>query len=225
MSENTSPIPTEQIERRILLLRRQKVMLDFDLAVLYDSPARVLNQAVKRNLESFPEDFMFRLSEAETLFVMRSQVVTSSSVSRSNSTEPVPAATPQLVIASPKRRRLSHRPYAFTAQGVAMLSSVLRSPRAVRVNVEIMRAFVRLRQMLASNPDMARRLEELENRYDSQFKVVFDAIRQLMKEVRPPRPRSRCKIGFQTLRERSAPLPPRHQPKGPIRYRIRRVVR
>jgi hypothetical protein len=129
---------------------------------------KVLNQAVKRNIERFPEDFMFQLSEEE-FSDLKSQFVTSSwgGIRRA-------------------------APYAFTEQGVAMLSSVLRSKRAVQVNVEIMRAFVRLRRMLASNEDLARKLDALEKKYDAQFKVVFDAIRQLMA---PPTPKRR-QIGF-----------------------------
>jgi len=158
----------ERIERRIFLLRGQRVMLSPDLAQLYDVEARALVQAVKRNLDRFPADFMFQLNDQE-FRSLKSQIVTSSWGGL---------------------RRAA--PYAFTEQGVAMLSSVLRSKRAIRVNVEIMRAFVRLRQMLASHADLARKLDTLERKYDTQFKVVFDAIRELMK---PPEPRQR-RIGF-----------------------------
>ena len=164
-------IPVERIERTILLIRDQKVMLDRDLASLYGVPTKVLLQAVKRNLNRFPSDFMFQLS-GEELGKWRSQIVTSN-----------PAA----------RMGLRRRPYAFTEQGVAMLSSVLRSERAVLVNVEIMRAFVRMRQILAAHAGLARKLDALEKKYDAQFKVVFDAIRQLM--APPPEPQRR-KIGF-----------------------------
>jgi len=143
-------------------------MLSPDLAQLYDVEARALVQAVKRNLDRFPADFMFQLNDQE-FRSLKSQIVTSSWGGL---------------------RRAA--PYAFTEQGVAMLSSVLRSKRAIRVNVEIMRAFVRLRQMLASHADLARKLDTLERKYDTQFKVVFDAIRELMK---PPEPRQR-RIGF-----------------------------
>ena len=145
-------------------------MLDADLAVLYQVDVRALNQAVKRNRERFPSDFMFQLNaqEAESL---RSQSVT---------------------LNTGRGQHRKYRPYAFTEQGVAMLSSVLRSRRAVRVNIEIMRAFVRLRQMLHSNADLAKKLDELEAKYDAQFKVVFQAIRDLM--TLPPAPRKR--IGF-----------------------------
>ena len=163
-------VPVERIERAILLIRSQKVMLDADLAGLYGVETRVLVQAVKRNLERFPEDFMFQLTKEEADF-LTSQIVTL------------------------KRGRGQHRkylPYVFTEQGVAMLSSVLRSQRAIQVNIEIMRAFIRLRQMLASNVELARKLDALEKRYDAQFKAVFDAIRQLMA---PPEPKRRP-IGF-----------------------------
>ena len=163
-----SLMPIERIERAILVIRGHKVMLDADLAGLYGVEAKVLNQAVKRNVERFPADFMFRLT-AEEADHLRSQFVTSSSWGG--------------------RRYL---PYAFTEQGVAMLSSVLRSPRAVQVNIEIMRAFVRLRQMLQQDADLARKLALLERKYDAQFRAVFDAIRELTKP--PAKPKRR--IGF-----------------------------
>ena len=146
-----------QVERRIFLIRGQKVMLDADLAELYGVPTKSLNLAVKRNADRFPEDFAFQLNEEEVAG-LRFQFETS------------------------KRGRggRRYRPFAFTEQGVAMLSSVLRSPRAVQVNIAIMRAFVRLREMLMSNADLARKLLALENKYDAQFRVVFDAIRELM---------------------------------------------
>jgi hypothetical protein len=167
----TSLIPVERIERSILLLRQQKVMLDRDLADLYGVETRVLVQAVRRNLERFPEDFMFQLTREE-LDHWRSQFVISN-----------PGA----------KMGLRRRPYAFSEQGVAMLSSVLRSPRAVQANIEIMRAFVRLRQLVASHEELARKLAALEREYDQQFKVVFDAIRELMA---PPEPRKTQRIGF-----------------------------
>jgi len=165
-----SLVPAGRIERAILLIRGNKVMLDADLAGLYAVPTKVLVQAVKRNLSRFPADFLFQLTHGE-FADLRSQFVTSSS-------------------AWGGRRTL---PYAFTEQGVAMLSSVLRSKRAIQVNIEIMRAFVRLRQILASHVDLARKLAALERKYDAQFKVVFDAIRELM----APAPRKPRPIGFQ----------------------------
>jgi hypothetical protein len=166
--EKKSLIPVERVENRILLIRGQKVILSTDLAELYSVEARVLVQAVKRNIDRFPQDFMFQLSREEFTH-LKSQIVISSWGGL---------------------RRAA--PYAFTEQGVAMLSSVLRSKQAVQVNIEIMRAFVRLRRILASHADLARKLDALESKYDAQFKVVFDAIRQLMK---PPEPKRRP-IGF-----------------------------
>ena len=151
----------------ILLLRNQKVMLDFDLAGLYGVETKALKRAVRRNLLRFPKDFLFTLTKRE-FDNLRSQSGTSSwGGSR-------------------------YRPYAFTEQGIAMLSSVLNSERAMRVNIEIMRAFVRLRAILSSQEDLARKLAALEQKYDSQFRVVFDAIRQLM----APEPPKRRPIGF-----------------------------
>ena len=169
-------IPAEKIERRILLLRGQKVMLDADLAELYGVTVGRLNEAVKRSGKRFPCDFMFQLSLQE-LRNLKSQIAISSS----------------------RWRGRRHQPYAFTEQGVAMLSSVLNSERAVQVNIEIMRAFVRLRALIASNKELARRMDALEKKYDSQFKAVFDAIRELMTPI-PPTPRP---IGFRP--SRSAP--------------------
>jgi len=169
MAQQTrSIIPVDRIEQRIFLLRGQKVMLSPHLADLYEVEPRVLVQAVKRNFSRFPSDFMFQLN-ADEFRILKSQIVISSW--------------------GGMRRA---RPYAFTEQGVAMLSSVLNSERAIKVNIEIMRAFVRLREMLASNKELARRLDELEKKYDEQFKIVFDAIRELMT---PPEPKKRP-IGF-----------------------------
>ena len=171
MAKHISLVPRDRIERAILLIRDRKVMLDWDLAALYGVATKVLVQAVRRNLSRFPPDFMFQLTPEE-LGILRSQFVTSSLKRQWGG------------------RRYS--PYAFTEQGVAMLSSVLRSKRAIQVNVEIMRAFVRLRQVLASHAALARKLNALERKYDAQFKVVFDAIRELMA---PPRRKPRP-IGF-----------------------------
>jgi hypothetical protein len=159
-----------RIEKEILVLRGHKVLLDATLAALYGVEVKALNQAVKRNLDRFPEDFMFQLTadEAERL---RSQSVTSN---------------------EPGRGGRRYAPYAFTEQGVAMLSSVLRSQQAVHVNIEIMRAFVRLRQMLQTNVELSRKLGALEKKYDAQFRVVFQAIRELMEP--PGKPKRR--VGF-----------------------------
>ncbi len=169
MAKTTAILPAERIESQILLIRGHKVMLSSDLAALYGVEPRALVQAVKRNRERFPKDFMFQLSARE-FAVLKSQIVISSWGGA---------------------RRAS--PYAFTEQGVAMLSSVLRSKRAVLVNIQIMRTFVRLRRLLASHAELQRRLDDLEKRYDKQFKVVFDAIRELMEP--PEKPSKR--IGFQ----------------------------
>jgi hypothetical protein len=162
-------ISTRVVERQILFLRGERVLLDRDLAALYQVKPIALRQAVKRNKDRFPADFLFQLTEGEAKVLVSQSVI-------------------------PSQQSLGgHLPYAFTEQGVAMLSSVLRSERAVRVNVEIMRAFVRLREILSANTDLARKLTRLEHKYDAQFKVVFDAIRQLM--TPPPEP-PRKKIGF-----------------------------
>ena len=169
-------VPVPAIESNILVVRGQRVMLDAGLAALYGVEVRALNQAVRRNPDRFPADFMFQLTWEETA-ALRSQIVI------------LEKAGPS---ASVRRRHARYRPYAFTEQGVAMLSSVLKSRRAVRTNVEIMRAFVRLRNMVGHNRELARRLDALESKYDRQFKIVFDAIRELMAPpVTPKR-----KIGF-----------------------------
>ena len=160
-------ISAHRIESAIHLIRNEKVILDHDLAALYGTPTKALIQAVKRNIDRFPSDFMFQLSEHE-FANLRSQIVTSSWGGR---------RTPR---------------YAFTEQGVAMLSSVLRGKCAVAVNVEIMRTFVRLRRLL-SQEEIARKLLTLERRYDRQFKIVFDAIREIMSPELPPK---RRRIGF-----------------------------
>jgi hypothetical protein len=169
--KSSNLIPLEQIEQRIFALRGSRVMLSPHLAQLYSVPVKALNQAVQRNRNRFPPDFMFQLDTQE-FARLKSQIVTSN-------------------------RGGAHRarPFAFTEQGVAMLSSVLRSQRAVEVNIEIMRAFVRLRQLLENHAGLARKLEELERKYDGQFKVVFEAIRELMK----PPSRNTREIGFHAV--------------------------
>jgi hypothetical protein len=164
------PAPEDRLDRLILLVRGHKVILDADLAALYGVTTKALKQAVRRHRDRFPGDFMFELTWEEAERFIRSQSVTLN-----------------------QGQHLKYRPFAFTEQGVAMLSSVLRSPRAIRVNIEIMRAFVRLREMLSLHAELARKLEALEEKYDVQFKVVFDAIRELMAPPPgPPKPR----IGF-----------------------------
>ena len=164
-------------------MRGQKVILDRDLARLCEAEVKALNQAVKRNSSRFPDDFMFALTEEEVRS-LRSQSVTLDGTN--------PGGTARADSGQGRGRHAKYRPNAFTEQGVAMLSSVLRSERAVMVNVEIMRTFVRLRVILASNVELAKRLSALEAKYDKQFKVVFDAIRQMMS----PPPVSKRRIGF-----------------------------
>lgn len=178
-----SLLPVERIERAIYLIRREKVMLDRNLAELYGVSTKVFNQAVKRHRDRFPPDFMFQLTVDES-----SQWLSAidANCSRSQS------------VTLKRGQNLKYRPYAFTEHGILMLSSVLNSERAIQVNIEIMRAFVRLRQILLSNAELSRRLSELESKYDRQFKIVFDAIRKLMSpSVRPP-----TEIGFRSRPER-----------------------
>jgi hypothetical protein len=176
MASKQLPIPAERIEKAILLVRGQKVMLDRDLAELYGVTTGNLNKAVKRNLDRFPPDFMFQLKQEE-----------------------YESLRFQFGILK-KGQHSKYLPYAFTEQGVAMLSSVLRSKRAVHVNIEIMRAFMRLRQFLSAHKELEQKLEEMEMKYDEQFQVVFEAIRQLMTPPDPPRKR----IGFEA-KEAAAP--------------------
>ena len=166
------PILTEHVGRTILLIRGHRVMLDTDLAILYGVPTKRLNEQVRRNKKRFPSDFMFQLTPEE-VERLRSQIAT---------------------LKPGRGQHRKYSPYAFTEQGVAMLSSVLHSERAIQVNIAIMRAFVQLREMIGSNKTLARRLNELEKKYDSQFRVVFEAIRSLMAEPEPKVKR----IGFKT---------------------------
>jgi hypothetical protein len=165
-------IPTERIDSRILLVRGQKVLLDRDLALLYGVETRIINRAVKRNAERFPEDFMFTLTREEIVRI--SQIGISSS-----------------------GLKFSKNVTVFTEQGVAMLSGLLNSARAIQVNIEIMRAFVRMRQLISSSADLARKLKALEKKYDDQFKIVFEAIRELMEPV--DEEDAAKEIGFHTL--------------------------
>ena len=161
-------VPLEVIEQKILLIKGQKVMLDSDLAALYGVTTKRLNEQVRRNVKRFPADFMYQLSREE-LESLKSHFATSSSWGG--------------------RRTL---PLVFTEQGIAMLSSVLNSDRAIEVNIQIMRTFVKLREMMSSHKDLARKLAELEKKYDGQFQIVFEAIRQLIAvEEKPKR-----KIGY-----------------------------
>ncbi|MDP2037233.1 MAG: ORF6N domain-containing protein [Ignavibacteria bacterium] len=164
-----SVIKHEEIAGRIYFLRSEKVILDRDLAALYGVETRILKQAVKRNIKRVPPDFMFTLSSDE-FKNWRSQIVTSNS----------------------DKMGLRYAPFAFTEQGVAMLSGLLNSDRAIKVNIEIMRAFVQLRRLIDSNKELAKKIEKLESKYDEQFKIVFEAIRQLIRED----DKSKGKIGF-----------------------------
>jgi hypothetical protein len=168
-------IPQELIEQKIYLIRGHKVMLDSDLAKLYGVTTKRLNEQVKRNKKRFPSDFMFKLKKDESES-LRSQSATS----------------------KPGRGGRTYLPYAFTEQGVAMLSSVLNSERAILVNIEIMRTFTKLRMMLASHEDLKRKLTSLEKKYDKQFKIVFEAIYELME---PPEKKKR-RIGFKREKEK-----------------------
>jgi len=161
-------IPVERIVTKILLIRKKQVMLDKDLAELYGVETRHLVQGVKRNIERFPSDFMFQLSDNE-FKILRSQIVTSRWGGR------------------------RYPPYVFTEQGVAMLSSVLKSERAVKVNIAIMRAFVQMRRMFQNHADLLRKIEAMEKKYDANFKIVFEAIKKLMEPL-PAKPKKR--IGF-----------------------------
>lgn len=179
MSSNHLPIPLERIEQAIIVIRGEKVLLDSDLAALYGVETKELLRAVRRNIGRFPKDFAYQLTGKE-FTILKRQFGTSSSTWGGRRTVPM----------------------VFTEQGVAMLSSVLHSDRAVDVNIAIMRAFVRLRQILASHADLARKLEELERKYDKQFAIVFEAIRKLME---PPTPAEIKEMGYHTLIKKSRP--------------------
>jgi hypothetical protein len=179
------PVPrTENIAPLVHSVRGERVLFDADLAILYGVSTRALNQSVKRNRSRFPVDFMFQLTDKEWA-AMRSQIVIASSS---------PAGASQVVTSS--RRNVGAAPYAFTEQGVAMLSSVLRSPRAVEVNIAIMRTFVQLRRLMDSNRQLARKIEALEKKYDEQFAIVFDAIKRLIAEDNARKALPKRRIGF-----------------------------
>lgn len=175
----------ESLAVLVRTVRGERVLLDADLATLYGVATGALNQAVKRNLERFPADFMFQLS-IEEWGDLRSQIVISRDLRA--------GMRSQFVTAS--RRNVSALPFAFTEQGVAMLSSVLRSPRAVEVNIAIMRTFVQLRRLMDSNRDLARKIEAMEHKYDEQFAVVFNAIKQLIAEDDVKKAHPKRRMGF-----------------------------
>jgi len=167
MRKATQTYPAEVVER-IFYVRAQKIMFDFDLAQMYGVETRVLKQAVKRNLDRFPKDFMFLLNQAEIKNMVSQNVIPSRSILG------------------------GAKPMAFTEQGVSMLSTVLQSKRAIKVNITIMRAFVQMRQLIEGNKELARKIGELEKKYDGQFTMVFDAIKTLIHQKQQPRER----IGF-----------------------------
>lgn len=169
--KNSLGLVNEAIVNKIYFIRGKKVMIDKDLAVLYEVPTKVLNQAVKRNSKRFPVDFMFMLSSKEIEESSRSQFVTLN-----------------------RGKNIKYPPTAFTEQGIAMLSSVLKSERAIQVNIQIMRIFTKMREMLASNTRLQKKLEEMEEKYDSNFKIVFDTLRKLLAEEAKPK----TLLGFRT---------------------------
>jgi phage regulator Rha-like protein len=172
-AKQTALVPVEKIEQAVLRIRGYNVMLDQDLATIYGVTTKRLNQQVKRNRRRFPEDFVFQLTAAEVQFL-------------------------RLQIATSNRGRGGRRtpPYAFTEHGAVMLASVLNTPIAVQASIQVVRAFIRLRQILATHKELARRLDDMEKKYDEKFRVVFEAIRQLMAPPAPKRPQ----IGFRTRR-------------------------
>ncbi len=171
MPTSKSLIPVERIERRILLIRGHKVMLDADLAELYGVQTRALNQAVKRNKERFPKDFMFQLTWEEAEELIRSQFVILK-----------------------RGKNIKYRPYVFTEHGAVMLANILRSKTAVQASIQVVRAFIRMRQLLASHKGLMEKILVMEKKYDKQFKIVFQAIYQLMQVEEEPKKQ----IGFKT---------------------------
>ncbi|MFH1846621.1 MAG: ORF6N domain-containing protein [Candidatus Omnitrophota bacterium] len=171
MTKKQTIVPNERIENKIFLIRGQKVMIDKDLAELYGVETKYLKRQVRRNIDRFPKDFMFQLSKSE-LNNWRSQFVTSNSSDKMG---------------------LRYAPYVFTEHGVAMLSSVLNSKRAIQVNIAIMRTFAKLRDMIATHKDLKQKLKEMEKKYDKQFQVVFQALEQLLEE---PKQKPKKQIGF-----------------------------
>jgi hypothetical protein len=170
--ENQIQINTVNIASRIYFIRRERVMLDFDLAILYEIPVKILKQSVRRNLKRFPTDFMFELTSEENK-ILRSQFVTLE-----------------------KGKYSKYLPFAFTEQGVAMLSGILNSERAINVNIAIMRAFVQMRRLMETHKELAKKINELESKYDKQFSIVFEAIRQLIQKDNEPRNPVGFKIGL-----------------------------
>ncbi|HBR79206.1 MAG TPA: DNA-binding protein [Candidatus Moranbacteria bacterium] len=168
-------MPDEIIENKIFLIRGKKVMFDKDLAVLYGVETRTLNQAVRRNIDRFPEDFMFQLTKIEIENFSRSQIVILK-----------------------RGQNIKYNPYVFTEQGVAMLSSVLKSKRAIQVNIQIMRTFTKIREMIISNKELRLKIEAMERKYDNKFQSVFDAIKRILITQVKEKPERKRKIGFRS---------------------------
>jgi hypothetical protein len=187
VSNRVIVLKPENVAQLVFFIRGEKVMFDADLATLYGVEVRSLNQAVARNRKRFSADFAFQLTDDE-LAALRSQIV----ISKSPTSRASSRLRSQIVTSNTGRGGRRYLPYAFTEQGVAMLSSVLRSARAVEVNIAIMRTFVQLRRLMDSNRDLARKIESLEKKYDEQFSAVFAAIKELITQPPPPRKR----IGF-----------------------------
>ena len=175
--KNQTIVPLDKIESKIYFIRGKKVMLDSDLAELYQVETKNLNKAMKRNLNRFPVDFMFQLNKLEA-YNLKSQFVTSSSRFQFGT----------LI----RGQNIKYLPYVFTEQGVAMLSSILKSERAIQVNIQIMRTFTKIREMIVSNKDLREKIEKLEKKYDKNFAIVFGAIKKLMTEEEKPK----NEIGF-----------------------------
>jgi len=172
MKKKITSIPQEIIEQKIFLIRGKKVMLDSDLAVMYEVSTKVFNQAVKRNKKRFPEDFMFQLTMDEALS-SRSQFVTLK-----------------------RGQNIKYLPYAFTEQGVAMLSGVLNSKKAIEVNIQIIRTFVKIREMIVSNKELRLKIEEMERKYDKRFKVIFDILRSFLESNKKRQKKSRSVLNI-----------------------------
>lgn len=175
----TTLVPIELIASKIYLMRSVKVMLDRDLAELYGVETKVLKQAVRRNIDRFPADFIFELTKEENQS-LRSQNVTLK-----------------------RGQHSKYLPFAFTEQGVAMLSSVLKSDRAIQVNIQIMRAFTQLRKMLSTHEDLKRKIESMEKKYDQQFQIVFEAIKQLLSEEDKPKKKIGYTVKIEKVKEQS----------------------
>ena len=177
-TKNPSLIPQKHIENKILFIRGHKVMLDKDLAELYEVQTKVLNQAVKRNLDRFPEDFMFQMTKEE-FENWKSQFVTS------NQAEKTSLRSQNVTLKQGQHRK--YLPYVFTEQGVSMLSSILNSNRAIQVNIQIMRTFTKLRELMTTHKELRQKIETMEQKYDYQFKIVFDAIKKLLDPPAEPK--------------------------------------